>query len=61
MNRNEFRDKMSSNDTVPCLFCTLKVFRSDMPRIGVCKICYVKDRYRFRNFETWEHFLKVED
>lgn len=58
----ELSDLISSEDIVPCLFCPLKVLRSDMPRVGVCKICYAKAKrahsMEYNHLPTWEVFIK---
>lgn len=55
-----YRRKKLSNtkEQVPCLWCSHKVPRCDMPRVGVCKICYAKkDRDLFKNYQTWDEFF----
>lgn len=58
-----FISEMTDDSKVPCLHCPLNVFRSDMPRVGVCKICYAKairskTLSQFKNYQTWEELLK---
>jgi len=51
------------NGTVPCLYCPLNVFRSDMPRVGVCKICYAKalkeHSNKYGHLKTWDELLST--
>lgn len=61
MTNEEIAKKMySQTEKVPCLYCDLNVIRSDMPRVGVCKICYAKDKTRtkFRHLQTWDELFK---
>lgn len=63
MKEDEIRNKISNQeDKVPCLYCPLNVLRSDMPRVGVCKICYVKAKKdgtenKYHHLETWHEFF----
>jgi hypothetical protein len=66
MTKEEIAKKMSSQtEKVPCLYCPLEVLRSDMPRVGVCKICYAKaikegTILKFKHLMTWDElFNKV--
>lgn len=65
MTQEEYYLKMSDMENkFACLFCDLEVHRCDMPRVGVCKICYAKAKKersnKYENFKTWDVFLKLE-
>lgn len=67
MNKEEYQklmSDMSEESKVPCLHCPLKVNRCDMPRVGVCKICYVRlkkeNPSQAEGLGTWDKFLKLK-
>lgn len=46
---------------VPCVHCYNDVVRCDMPRVGICKPCFIKLRkakYPYlKNYPRWSDFV----
>lgn len=63
MTDDEYRKKMQSDHKFPCVWCSHNVIRPDMPLVGVCKVCYVKERKKGKDWtrgkwQTWREFFE---
>lgn len=66
MTDNEYQKLMSDTKTMlPCLWCEYSVPRCDMPRVGVCKHCFVSERKKnpdtFKNYDRWREFFEKNE
>lgn len=64
--RSEFQKKMSDTKTTfPCIWCGNYVPMCDMPRVMVCKVCFVRERKKnadtFHNYESWDNYYSIID
>lgn len=52
------REKMASTHKYPCLYCSNDVVAVDMPRVGICKPCYARNKKNVQHLKTWIQFLE---